>query len=184
MNQLFEAGLEFQQFAETKGWRYCFIGGLAVIRWGEPRMTQDVDVSLLTGFGGEEPVVIEALAAFASRIADAESFALANRVLLLKAANGVPIDVSLAALPFESDMSDRATPFPFAPDASLLTCSAEDLVVLKAFADRDRDWTDVEGIITRQRGSLDVDHIFRQLTPLCNAKDAPHVIDKLRSFLA
>lgn len=39
MNPLFQAGLELQVFFEAKGWPFCFIGGLAVIRWGEMRMT-------------------------------------------------------------------------------------------------------------------------------------------------
>lgn len=31
------------------GWRFCFIGGVAVQRWGTPRFTQDIDLTLLTG---------------------------------------------------------------------------------------------------------------------------------------
>nr|AAU82590.1 hypothetical protein GZ18F2_20 [uncultured archaeon GZfos18F2] len=34
-----------------------FIGGLAVIRWGEVRMTQDIDLSLFTEFGNEETYI-------------------------------------------------------------------------------------------------------------------------------
>jgi hypothetical protein len=32
----------------------------------------------------------------------------------------------------------------------LHTCSAEDLIVLRAFADRSKDWVDIEGVIIRQ----------------------------------
>lgn len=59
MNGLFQAGLEIQDFMEQKNWKFCFIGGLTVIRWGEPRMTQDIDLSLLTGFGDEKKYVEE-----------------------------------------------------------------------------------------------------------------------------
>jgi len=45
---------EIQQFCQQRDWRFCFIGGVAVQRWGQPRLTQDVDLTLLTGFGGEE----------------------------------------------------------------------------------------------------------------------------------
>ena len=37
----------------------------------------------------------------------------------------------------------------------MLTCSAEDLAVLKSFADRPRDWADVETIVVRQQERLD-----------------------------
>lgn len=36
---------EMQGFCQQQGWRSCFIGGVAVQRWGEPRLTQDVDLT-------------------------------------------------------------------------------------------------------------------------------------------
>ncbi len=30
---------EIQAFCQKQGWRFCFIGGVAVQRWGEPRLT-------------------------------------------------------------------------------------------------------------------------------------------------
>jgi len=147
-------------------------------------MTQDIDLSLLSGFGNEERYIHELLATFETRIPEAVNFALANRVLLLSASNGVAVDVSLSGLPFEAQMVERATPFPYTSDCSLLTCSAEDLIVLKAFADRTKDWTDVEGIINRQAQHLDVHYIVEHLTPLCEVKEAPEIPDKLAHLIA
>ena len=67
----------------ARGWRSCIIGALAVQRWGEPRLTRDVDVSLLTGFGTEAAFIDRLLATFAPRRPDARAFALEYRVLLL-----------------------------------------------------------------------------------------------------
>ncbi|MFH1176963.1 MAG: hypothetical protein V1750_06110 [Acidobacteriota bacterium] len=53
MNPIFTAALEVQGFCQAHGWRFFFIGGIAVQRWGEPRLTQDVDISIVTGFGHE-----------------------------------------------------------------------------------------------------------------------------------
>lgn len=183
MNGLFEAALEVQQFMQARGWPFCFIGGVAVIRWGEVRMTQDVDLSLLTGFGGEETYIRDLLTSFAGRIPNADTFARQYRVLLVSASNGVDLDISLAALSFEHEMIERATPFAYTPDCELTTCSAEDLIVLKAFADRPKDWMDVEGIVMRQKACLDVSYIFHQLTPLCEIKENEQILEKLRQFL-
>lgn len=49
----------------------------------------------------------------------------------------------------------RASGFTVGKAVSLLTCSAEDLVVLKAFAGRDKDWLDIDGVLTRQAGRFD-----------------------------
>jgi hypothetical protein len=43
MSALFEAARDLQKALESRGWRFCLIGGLAVLRWGEPRFTRDVD---------------------------------------------------------------------------------------------------------------------------------------------
>lgn len=131
MITLFEAARDLQSFCEARGWRSCFIGGLAVQRWGQARVTRDIDVTLITGFGGETPFVEALLGAYAPRISNAGEFALRSRVLLLQTPGGVGIDISLGALPFEELVVQRATPYEFAPGLDLRTCSGEDLIVLK-----------------------------------------------------
>jgi hypothetical protein len=44
--------------------------------------------------------------------------------------------------------------FEFLLGAGIRTCSAEDLIVYKAFADRPRDWVDVKGILLRQHADV------------------------------
>src|SRR2546422_2006643 len=92
---------EVQRFCQQQGWRFCFIGGVALQRWGEPRLTQDVDLTLLTGFGDEEKFVNSLLKEFIPRRPDAREFALSHRVLLIETRKGVGVDVALGAFPFE-----------------------------------------------------------------------------------
>lgn len=184
MNLLVEAGSEIQNFMQKQGLHFCFIGGLAVIRWGEIRMTQDVDLCVLSEFGNEERYIDSLLTTFKPRISDAADFALVNRVLLLSASNGIDVDLSLAGLPFEQQMIERASLFCFCKDCEpLITCSAEDLIVLKAFADRMKDWADIEGILDRQKKHLDLDYVIEQLTPLCELKEEPEIIEKLHTLI-
>jgi hypothetical protein len=91
------------------------------------------------------------------------------------------LDVSLAALPYEALVIDRSSYFVYAPDVNLRTCSAEDLIVLKAFAGRGQDWVDVERIIVRQTGKLDWGYIREQLRPLAELKEAPEILDQLEA---
>ncbi len=151
-NPITRATAELQGFCEAAGWRFCFIGGIAVQRWGEPRLTQDADLTIITGFGGEASFVDALLDSFEGRRSDAREFALRNRVVLIATAEGVPVDISLGAMPFEERAVARATDYAMAPEVVIRTCSAEDLVVMKAFAGRARDWLDIEGIIDRQAG--------------------------------
>lgn len=179
MNEVIRAAAELQSLCESQGWRFCFIGGLALQRWGEPRETIDVDLTLVTGFGNERLYVDKLLERFAPRIPDAAEFATAHRVLLARAPSGVGLDIALGGLLFEESAVERSSLFRFPPDVLLRTCSAEDLIVMKAFASRPRDWLDVEGIIIRQAGKLDWAYVLRHLQPLAELKDAPEIVDAL-----
>ncbi|MDA0838357.1 MAG: nucleotidyl transferase AbiEii/AbiGii toxin family protein [Planctomycetota bacterium] len=183
MNGNFDTAVEIQQFMLSRGWDFCFIGGLAVIRWGEVRLTEDVDLCLLTGFGGEEAFIDELLKHYESRVANAVEFAVHNRILLLKSQSGTQIDVSLGGLPFEAQMTQRGTEFKFADEYTLKTCSAEDLIVMKAFADRPKDWIDVQGILIRHGGALDLQLIRENLSPLCELKEAPEIVQRFEKMV-
>lgn len=179
MLEVYRAAADLQRRFQERGWRFCLIGGLALQRWGEPRETIDVDVTLLTGFGGEEAFVREILAWYEPRVADPARFAFENRVLLVQAASGVGIDIALGCMPFEESTVARATSYEFAPGIVLVTASAEDLIVMKAFASRPKDWVDLEGIVIRQRGRLDWAYVESQLQPLAELKEEPEILDRL-----
>jgi hypothetical protein len=179
MINLFEAARQLQIFCDGQGWRSCFIGGLAVQRWGEPRVTLDVDLTVLTEFGEEGRFIDALLAAYPRRIQDAREFAHRHRVVLLRTPDGVGIDVSLGALPFEERVISRATLFSFGPRLDIRTCSAEDLIVLKLFASRPLDIRDAEGVAVRQTGQLDWPYIEEQLRPLAEVKDDPGILSTL-----
>jgi hypothetical protein len=170
MNALFRAASDLLVFCAARGWQCCVIGGLAVQRWGEPRQTRDVDLTLLTGLGGEERFVEPLLARYRGRIPEARQFALERRVLLVATEDDIPIDIALGGLPYEARVVARATPFRVEPNVDLLTCSAEDLVVLKAFAARAQDWLDIEGVLVRQGQRLDRHLVVEELRPLLELK--------------
>lgn len=179
MNEVLRAAAELQAVCESNAWKYCFIGGVALQRWGEPRETVDVDVTLLTGFEDVQPFIETLLGQFEGRIPDAGQFARERRVLLLKSAAGVGLDIAFAALPYEELLISRSSIFEYPMGIHLRTCSAEDLIVLKAFAGRSQDWVDVERIIVRQTGFLDWNYINTNLSPLAALKEAPTILEEL-----
>ena len=180
MKSLFRVAAQLDDLLAERDWRYCFIGGIALQRWGQPRLTNDIDLTILAESDREIYYVDALLGLYNARLPDAREFALKNRVLLLVSGEGIPIDIALGAIAFEERVVSRATRYEFLPGLSLLTCSAEDLVVLKSFADRPRDWADVETIVVRQQHQLDWDYTLEQLEPLCQVKEAPEIIERLR----
>jgi len=182
METVLEAALEVQRILGSRRERFCIIGGLAVQRWGKQRVTQDVDVTILCPFGSEPAITERLLSLFQPRIADAREFAFRFRVLLLRTAGGVGLDVSLGALPFEERCVARSSDWEISPGSALRTCSAEDLVVLKAFAGRPQDWFDIESVVIRKHRSLDWKQLFEELTPLVELKGAPETLDRLQEL--
>ena len=181
MKPLLAAATEIQDFLRGAGELFCFIGAIALLRWGQPRFTRDVDLTLLCRYGAEAQPVDRLLKVFAPRIPDARDFALTNRVVLLRSRSGIPIDVALGSLPYEERCVSRASEFDFG-EGALVTCSAEDLVVLKAFAGRGQDWADIESILIRRGSSLDWTLIFTELEPLAKVRDVPGLLDRLRQL--
>jgi hypothetical protein len=181
MIDLIAEAARLDRFFEARGWRYCFIGGLAVQQWGEPRLTRDLDVSLLVGFGSEAGYVDSLLGEYAPRIQSARDFALARRVLLLQSGGGIGIDISLAAIPYEELVIGRAAPVEMLPGSTVRLCSPEDLIIMKMFAGRPTDLRDVRSVIVRQQArGLDWPYIESNLAELAEAKDDLSLVAKLR----
>jgi len=173
MTPLVDAANELIQFLDSVGFKSCLIGGLVVERWGESRLTRDVDATVLAEYGAEAGVVDAVLGRFAARRPDAREFALAYRVLLVRASNDVNLDLSLAAFEFEREVVERATPYEFKPGVRLATCSAEDLIVYKSVAGRPRDIDDIGMVVRRQGRRLDVDRVRRWLRFFAELKEDP-----------
>jgi hypothetical protein len=183
LEELLLAASQLQEFLSGQRWRFCFIGGVAIQRWSDPRFTEDIDLTLLTGFGQEEAFVDVLLKELQPRETNAREFALSRRVLLARTKSGVEVDIALGALPFEERTIERSSIWRFRDDIVLRTCSAEDLVIHKAFAGRDLDWADVERVLIRQHGKLDLKRIRSELKPLLELKEQPEALDKLEDLI-
>jgi hypothetical protein len=179
MKALLATAAEIQEFLRQAGERFCIIGGMALQRWGEPRFTRNVDLTLLCPYGAEAPVATRLLERFSPRMPEASAFALEHRVLLLRGSSGLPVDIAFGCIPFEERCVARAGEFDFG-EVRLLTCSAEDLIVLKTFAGRERDWADIESIAIRQSKYLDWELVFKELAPLVEVRGGAETTARLR----
>lgn len=181
LTELVAAAARLQRKWESAGFEFCFIGGLAVQFWGEPRQTNDVDATVWTEFGNERPVVERLLQQLSARMENADTFALVNRVLLAREEGGIDIDISLAAFPFERNLIDRSSPQELR-GSWLRVCGPSDLIILKAFANRARDWQDIRGVIIRSESKLEWPLIFREVETLAQLKEEPEIVSRLRQL--
>jgi hypothetical protein len=84
---------------------------------------------------------------FKPRRADCREMARTARVVLLENKDKIAIDIALGGFPFEIEAYERSTKILIPGKGELRIISAEDLVIMKAFAARPHDWRDIETII-------------------------------------
>ena len=184
MNQVFAAALEVQQLFQERKWKFCLIGGLAVIRWGRRRATEDADFSLLTGIGDEREFLDIISDRFPEREPNEVDFAVAARVYSGFAPSGAPVDIGLAAFPYEAEVIGRAPPHTFRPGCTVMTCSAEDLIVMKAFAGREIDTFDLRYLMANHWLRLNWQQIERDLRSLCDWTEKFDAVPRFESLRA
>jgi hypothetical protein len=179
---LWDSAIELQSYMQSENFQFCFIGGIAVQRWGEPRVTDDLDLTLLLKFGEEQTVAKRILSRYQSRHPRPLAFVLEARILLLQDISGTDIDLSLGGMPYEERMIARSSDWSVPGHGRLSTCSAEDLVVLKSFASRPRDWIDVEKTVIRQSKNLNRNLIREELEVLAALKEEPEILTQLETI--
>jgi len=131
----------------------------------------------------EEQLIDKLLSVFRARISTAKEFALARRVLLLAASNGVGLDLALGITSFEATTVDRSSLYEFGPGFVFPTCSAEDLLVHKCFAGRERDLADAEQVLIRNRKTLDFNYIRYWLKELGLAIEDSEIPNRFERLL-
>jgi hypothetical protein len=110
----------------------------------------------------------------------AVEFALERRVLLARAANGIPVDIMLAALEFEELALRRARAVPFGGRLVKLA-TPEDLILHKVLAPRAVDIEDVRQIVSRQREVLDRDYLDIRVHELATLMEDPEIEERYLS---
>lgn len=154
------------------------IGGVAVIAAGVPRQTIDIDATVL----GRQATVEEVLRTFerqqiVPRIADVREFARDHNVLLLQhEPSAVTIEVSFAWLPFEEEALSHSRQVEV-EGMTLNVARAEDLIVYKAAAWRDRDRSDIERLLVLHVSVIDLTRIRGLIAEIGSALGDPHRID-------
>src|SRR5574341_456390 len=159
MLPIYEAAWEMHQYLNRKRIPYVLIGGIAVQKWGRPRLTKDVDLTIAVPVEETEKVIDHIEKSFKGRVANLKEFARQNRVVLIYASNGREIDISLALPGYEDVLMQRAQSFKLAPRKIVRVCSPEDLIIHKAVAGRPQDLMDLQGVVFRQASALDLDYI-------------------------
>lgn len=165
MDKLTEALHRVTTALDDAGLPYMLIGGLANLVWGEPRTTMDIDLTVDAQRAGTRGILEVAEGIGRLLADDPEDVAERGRLIPLRTAEGVRVDLVLATLPFEVEAIERARVVDVG-GVPVRVCAPEDLIVMKSVSNRARDHDDVVGILRRQGSSLQLDRLDRSLQAL------------------
>ena len=164
------------------GW-YVF-GAQAVMVWGRPRFTEDIDITVACT-PASSPLLVSALEAcgFGLRVPDVGDFVVSTWVLPLEhLETGIPVDVVLGASGLEEQFLARARRVRLG-DVDVPFISPEDLVVAKILAGRTKDLEDAQGILQLQADRLDIGQVRTLLGLLEEALDPSDLLMSLDRIL-
>ena len=166
---------------------FMLIGGQAVLLHGEPRLTQDVDVTLGVG-PGDLPEIQELCedAALEPLPEDVVAFVRSTFVLpVLDRESGVRVDLIFSTTPYEAEAISRAVVVEIG-GAKVPFASAEDLIIHKLFAGRPRDLEDAAGVVRRKGPELDWGYMRRwanEFARVAGREGLPAALEELRGEL-
>ena len=142
---------------------YMVIGGQAVLLYGEPRLTRDIDITL--GVGVDELNKLKKTVSSLSLkilVERDEEFVERNFVLpTLDEKSGIRVDFIFSFSPYERQAIERAKDIKLG--RSLVRfASLEDVVIHKVIAGRARDLEDIKSILLKNQ-KYDSDYIEKWL---------------------
>ncbi|MCX5783855.1 MAG: nucleotidyltransferase [Elusimicrobia bacterium] len=157
---------------------YMIMGGQAVLLYGEPRLTRDVNITLGVDVDEVERVLdcIEKLD-LKILVESHSQFVKSTMVLPVEdRATGMRIDFIFSYSPYERQAIERSKQVNFS-GSILHFITLEDLIIEKIFSGRPRDLEDVKNIMLKNK-TFDKDYVLRWLKDFSAGLN----IDFVRSF--
>ncbi len=129
---------------------YMVIGGQAVLLYGEPRLTRDIDITLGMSVDGLNKVKkIIQIIGLKSLVKKEKEFVERNMVLpTIDKKSGIRVDFIFSFSPYERQAIERAKDVKLGR-LFVRFASLEDLVIHKIFAGRARDLEDVKSVLLK-----------------------------------
>lgn len=160
-------------------------GAQAVIAYGVPRLSADVDVTVkLEPDDPQRFASAMQAAGFVLRVDDPEFIRRTRVMPFVHSATGMPLDIVLAGSGLEDEFLERARAVDFGGTAVPLI-ALQDLVIAKLLASRPQDLADAQSLWRIHGDSLDVRSIRRTLQLLQEALDQSDLLpsfDSIRSM--
>jgi predicted nucleotidyltransferase len=163
---------------------YMVIGGQAVLVYGRPRLTRDIDITL--GIDTDDFVLVEkACKKLKLKILPEkpEDFAKETRVLPVEETmSKIRVDFVFSYSEYEKQALER-TRNVLIGDYPVKFASCEDVIIHKMVAGRAVDEEDVRSILIKNKGAIDLNFVKRWLSEFSGQSEHKGILEKFESLL-
>lgn len=159
---------------------YTLIDGLAVVVWGEPRLTRDIDVKVLLERDEAERLLSAIRTEYEPFGDNPLEMLKKNGILFAHDKQNIRIDFHLSDTLFDRQVIERAKDIEIKPGIMVRICTAEDLIIYKMLSMRILDARDAEGIINYQGDTLDDNYIIHWLKQFEQALDDSTLVNNYK----
>lgn len=160
---------------------YMVIGGLANAVWGEVRATRDADFKVSIGDLSLSQFYDLITRRFPERGTNAPPHLQDSHIIYVWAMPNVAVDFLVSIFDYEQQAVERATAISI-EGVSVRVCTAEDLIIHKATANREKDWIDIEGIVIRQGSKIDQRYVTKWLKQFAAGLDSPQILSRYQTL--
>lgn len=163
---------------------YMVIGGQAVLVYGRPRLTQDIDITL--GIDADDFAIVEKMCKKLKLNIlpeKPEDFAKQTRALPAEEPKSkIRVDFIFSFSEYERQALERIKLVRI-DDYPVRFASCEDVIIHKMVAGRAIDEEDVKSILARNKDSVDMKYIRKWLLELSNIDECKQVLKKFDALL-
>ena len=173
-----------QGWLDASGLEAIFIGGVAVAAVARARYTEDVDLLAIMS-DDTLAAIVPGLAEFGLELRSPEAlgFAMRRGILALgHPGSGVTVDVLIADAPLQVE-AVRAGVQEKAFGVTLRLPRVEDLLIMKALANRPLDQVDIALILERKR-DVDLERVRKAVREVADSSAMPELIESLDRLIA
>jgi predicted nucleotidyltransferase len=163
---------------------YMIIGGQAVLLYGRPRLTRDIDITL-----GIDTDDFELAKKVCTKLKlkmlpeNPQSFARDTRILPAEDPNSrIRVDFIFSFTPYESQAIKRTKQIDI-DNYKVKFASCEDVIIHKMVAGRAIDEEDVKSILAKNSKTIDLDYIRKWLSEFVKIEEYSGILERFNILL-
>lgn len=182
-NHIEEILTEIDSLFQKEKINYMVIGGIANLYYGSPRLTADIDITVILTPDKAEKVLKILQNSFEPVVGNWKNFAKETFVLPLRERKTkLKIDIIFGISPYEKEAFSRVKRVNLGRRGFNI-CGLEDFIIHKLVSGRERDIEDLKGVFRKNKSSINAKLLMRLAKEFSSALERGDILNNLELLM-